>query len=141
MDRSKIPANLGMLIIRLFTGWFITRYGMELFHINDLISFLETEKIPFPVFTAYAAKIIELVGGTLLMVGLFTRWVTPPLMIVMYGVIFTTAHGSIFEGEFPFLFMLLFAVFMIQGAGEWSADHYLNNLFKPNLVPAKNESL
>lgn len=116
--------ELGMAIIRIFTGWFIFRYGRELFNIEELLKFLQKESFPFPVFSGYAAKIIELAGGILLAVGLFTKWVTPPLMVVMYGVIYTTAHGSIFEGEFPFLFLLLFAVFFLNGAGKWSLDYY-----------------
>jgi putative oxidoreductase len=126
---SKYLPTLGITIIRVFTGWFIIRYGLELFNINGLLDFLENENIPFPVFTGYAAKIIELLGGVCLILGLFTRWVTPPLMVVMYGVIYATAHGSIFEGEFPFLFMLLFGVFFINGAGKWSVDRWLQNRF------------
>lgn len=120
---------MGMTIIRIFTGWLILRYGRELFHIHDLLHFLQEGNVPFPAFTGYAAKIIELVGGACLIIGLFTRWVTPPLMVVMCGVIYTTANGNIFDGELPFLFLLLFAVFFIQGAGEWSADHWLQRKF------------
>jgi putative oxidoreductase len=113
---------IGMAVIRIFTGWFIIRYGRELFNIEGLLDFLKKENFPFPVFSGYAAKIIELAGGIFLMAGLFTRWVTPLLMVVMAGVIYTTAHGSIFEGEVAFLFLLLFAVFFFNGAGKWSLD-------------------
>jgi Predicted membrane protein len=116
-----------MTIVRVFTGWLIFRYGLELFHINELLDFLKKENFPFPVFSGYAAKIIELVGGACLILGIFTRWATPPLMAVMYGVIYVTANGSIFDGEFPFLFLLLFAVFFINGAGKWSLDNWLSN--------------
>ncbi len=121
---------VGMTLIRVFTGLFIFRYGLELFHIEALLAFLEKEGIPFPVFAGYAAKTIELIGGSCLMIGLFTRWVTLPLIVVMYGVIYATAKGSIFQGEFPFLFMLLFAVFFVQGAGKWSVDYWIENSFK-----------
>lgn len=124
---SKNLPGIGITIIRVFTGWFIIRYGLELFNIDGLLDFLKKENIPFPVFTGYAAKILEFVGGICLILGLFTRWVTPPLMVVMYGVIYTTAHGSIFEGELAFLFMLLFGVFWVIGAGKWSVDHWLAN--------------
>lgn len=132
----KIISPLGMTIVRVFTGWFILRYGLELFHIDALIDFLRKEGIPFPVFSAYAAKLIEFIGGICLMVGLFVRWVTPALMVVMYGVIYTTANGSIFEGEFPFLFLLLFAVFLINGAGEWSLDGLLKRARNQRGTPA-----
>lgn len=116
---------LGMTVIRIFTGWLILRYGLELFHIDDVLNLLKDANFPFPVVSGYAAKIIEFVGGICLIIGLFTRWVTLPLMVVMYGVIYTTANGNILEGQFSFLFMLLFAVFFIHGAGDWSVDGWL----------------
>lgn len=129
LNLKKNLTTIGMTIIRIFTGWFIFRYGLELFKIDGLLDFLRKENIPFPIFSGYAAKIIELVGGICLIIGLFTRWVTFPLMVIMYGVIYTTANGSIFQGEFPFLFMLLFAVFLINGAGKWSVDYLLAHKF------------
>lgn len=129
LSASKNLPEIGMAIIRVFTGYYIYRYGLELFNIEGLLDFLKKENILFPVFTGYAAKLIEFIGGICLIIGLFTRWVTPPLMVVMYGVIYTTAHGSIFEGEFPFLFMLLFGVFFIHGSGKWSVDYWLANKF------------
>ncbi len=119
----------GMTLIRIFTGYLIYRYGRELFNIEGLLDFLKKENIPFPVFTGYAAKIIELVGGIFLILGLFTRIVCILLMIVMYGVIYTTANGNFLEGEFPFLFLLLFGVFLINGAGKWSLDHVIAKRF------------
>ncbi len=115
----------GMTLIRIFAGYLIFRYGRELFNIEGLLDFLKKENIPFPVFTGYAAKIIELVGGIFLILGLFTRIVCILLMIVMYGVIYTTANGNFLEGEFAFLLLLMFGVFLINGAGKWSLDRLL----------------
>lgn len=125
MHLSKQTSTIGITVIRFFTGWFIFRYSLELFHIEGLLDFLRKEQFPLPVFMGYSAKIIEFIGGICLVLGLFTRWVTPALIIVMAGVIYVTAHGSILEGEFPFLFALLFGVFFFNGAGEWSLDHLL----------------
>lgn len=122
---SNEVAEIGLAVIRVFAGLFIARYGRELFHIADLLDFLENEKFPFPVFSGYAAKIIELAGGVMLMLGLATRWITPPLIAVMAGVIYLTAHGSIFEGEVAFLFLLLFAVYFFLGGGKWSIDYWI----------------
>jgi putative oxidoreductase len=115
----------GITLVRIMTGWLIFRYGQELFHITDLLNFLTKEGFPFPVFSGYAAKIIELVGGVCLMLGLLTRWVTPLLMIVVAGVIYVMNKGNIYQGELPFLFFLLFASFFFRGAGKWSLDHWL----------------
>jgi len=115
----------GNTLVRIMTGFFIFRYGRELFHIKDLLDFLTQSNFPFPVFSGYAAKIIELVGGILLILGFLTRWITPLLIIVMAGVIYTTAKGDIFQGELAFLYILLFAGFFFRGPGKWSLDHWL----------------
>lgn len=127
---SKGVWENGITFVRIAVGWMIFRYGLELFHIQDLLNFLIGEKFPFPVFSGYAAKIIELAGGILLILGLFTRWITPLLMITMWGVIYTTAHGNIFEAELSFLFFLVFAGFFFCGPGKWSLDHWLDIYFK-----------
>ncbi|MFN4313943.1 MAG: DoxX family protein [Chitinophagaceae bacterium] len=118
---------IGTALVRIMTGWLIFRYSRELFHIGDLLNFLRDSKFPLPEFSGYAAKIIEMVGGVCLMLGLFTRWITPPLMLTMAGVIYVTANGKIYEAELPFLFLLLFALFFLQGPGKWSLDHYFEN--------------
>lgn len=118
----------GLAIVRVMTGWLIFRHSWELFEIDGLIDFLTT-KFPLPVFSAYAAKLIELVGGICLMLGLFTRWVTPLLMITMAGVIYTMHNGKIYEGEHPLLFLLLFAIFFLVGPGKWSVEHWVMNRF------------
>jgi uncharacterized membrane protein YphA (DoxX/SURF4 family) len=68
-----------------------------------------------------------LAGGILLMLGLAVSWVTPLLMVVMWGVIYLTASGSIFEGELCFLYILLFAAFFFKGGGKWSLDHWIRS--------------
>ncbi|OJW32157.1 MAG: hypothetical protein BGO54_17245 [Sphingobacteriales bacterium 46-32] len=117
----------GLAIVRFITGWLIFRYSWELFQIGGLIDFLTSKKFPLPVFSAYAAKLIELLGGICLMLGLFTRWVTPLLMITMAGVIYTVHNGKIYEGEHPLLFLFLFAIFFLVGPGKWSVDHWVMN--------------
>lgn len=117
----------GIAIVRIITGWLIFRHSWELFHINGLLDFLTDIKFPFPVFSGYAAKLIEFAGGICLMLGLFTRWVSALLMITMAGVIYTMHNGRIYEGEHPLLFLLLFAIFLLAGPGKWSVDHWLTN--------------
>jgi putative oxidoreductase len=74
---TKGAWHIGILFVRVMAGIYIFRYGRELFHIDDLLKFLADTKWPLPVFSGYAAKIIELAGGVLLMLGLFTRIVYP----------------------------------------------------------------
>ncbi|KYP15346.1 DoxX family protein [Flavihumibacter sp. CACIAM 22H1] len=115
-----VPA--GITLVRALTGWLIFRHSLELFDINGLIDFLRQAKVPLPAFSAYTAKLIELVGGIFLILGLFTKWITPLLMLIMLGVIATMHHWNFYEGEHPLLFLLLFAAFFFYGPGPWSLD-------------------
>jgi putative oxidoreductase len=122
---TKGAWQLGILFVRVMAGIYIFRYGRELFHIDDLLKFLTDVKWPLPVFSGYAAKIIELCGGILLMLGLFTRITCALLMVVMLGVIFTMGHGDPFNAEGAALFFLLFAHFCFAGPGKFSLDYLL----------------
>lgn len=117
--------QLGIALVRVMAGIFIFRYGRELFHIEDLLDFLTKFNWPLPVFSGYAAKIIELAGGILLALGLFTRIVCVLLMIVMLGVTFTMGGGNPFNSEGASLFFLLFANFCFAGPGRFSIDYLL----------------
>ncbi|MFH6999298.1 DoxX family protein [Flavobacterium sp. FlaQc-57] len=117
--------NNGVFIIRIAVAFYIFKHSLELFDIQILIKFLTEINFPFPVFSAYTAKIIEFVGAILLAVGLFTKFITPLLITVMVGVIYTMSGGDIFNGELPFLFALHFALFFFIGPGKWSLDYLL----------------
>lgn len=122
---TKGAWHIGILAARVLAGIFIFRYGRELFHIDDLLDFLTKLNWPLPVFSGYAAKIIELVGGIMLALGFFTRIVSLLLMIVMLGVIFTMGGGDPFNSEGAALFFLLFAHFCFAGPGKYSLDYLL----------------
>ena len=122
---TKGAWHIGITAVRVMAGIFIFRYGRELFHIGDLLDFLTKFNWPLPVFSGYAAKIIELAGGILLALGLFTRIVCMLLMIVMLGVIFTMGGGDPFNSEGAALFFLLFANFCFAGPGKFSLDYLL----------------
>lgn len=117
--------HIGIALVRIMAGIFIFRYGRELFNIDDLLKFLTDVKWPLPVFSGYTAKIIELAGGVLLALGLFTRIVCVLLMIVMLGVTFTMGGGDPFNSEGASLFFLLFANFCFAGPGKLSLDYLL----------------
>jgi putative oxidoreductase len=77
---------------------------------------------------AYLGKATELVGGILLIAGLFTRFVSIPLVIDMSVVVIFMGNGKIFgDGQLPFLFLLFFLSFIIYGGGKWSLDNFLFN--------------
>lgn len=69
----------------------------------------------------------EIIGGVLLLVGLFTRWVSVLLaveMVVVYFYIYagTSPYPLVNQGETPILFAFIFIALAVIGAGEWSID-------------------
>jgi len=80
-----------------------------------------------PAFVIYVAGSIELVGGVLVMVGLFTSWAAflcSGLMAAAYWM----AHGTqaLFpiqnQGELAALYCFAFLLISARGPGIWSVD-------------------
>ena len=80
-----------------------------------------------PWFITYIAGPIELVGGLLILVGLFTTWaafLSSGLMAVAYWM----AHGTSAllpqenKGELAILYCFVFLLISAQGSGIWSID-------------------
>ena len=109
-------------LLRIVSGFLFLWHGAQKFF-NFPIDF------PYgplnPMLTA--AGTIELVGGTLIMIGLFTR----PAAFICSGtmaVAYWTAHGS--NGFFPIanggelaaLYCFIFLAIAARGAGIWSLD-------------------
>ncbi len=78
-----------------------------------------------------AAGILELVGGALMLIGLFTR----PVAFVLCGfmaVAYFMAHASqgnvlvpmLNKGEPAVLYCFVFLYFAVAGAGAWSVDAF-----------------
>jgi len=80
-----------------------------------------------PTFVIFVAGPIELIGGLLVMVGLFTRWAAffcSGLMAAAYWM----AHGFhhplpiINRGELAVLYCFVFLFIAARGSGVWSVD-------------------
>lgn len=76
-----------------------------------------------------AAGFLELAGGALLLIGMFTR----PVAFVLCGfmaVAYFMAHGSqgnvlvpmLNKGELAVIYCFVFLYFAVAGAGTWSVD-------------------
>ena len=85
---------------------------------------------PLPLFNAYAAATTEITGVVLLTLGLFTRLISIPLIVVMIVAITTVhlAHGfSAGDNgfEIPLYYMIFLLIFVSHGAGRFSLDHLI----------------
>ena len=80
-----------------------------------------------PAFVIYVAGSIELVGGLLVAIGLFTRWAAflcSGLMAAAYWMAHGTKHffPMLNGGELAALYCFVFLFIAANGAGIWSAD-------------------
>lgn len=123
--------NISLLLARLTIAYGFYSPAMQKWSdIPSVASWFSTLGIPFPTLNAYLAAGTELLGVILLTLGLFTRLISIPLIIVMIVAITTVhlAHGfSAGDNgfEIPLYYMLFLAIFASFGAGKFSLDHLL----------------
>jgi putative oxidoreductase len=92
--------------------------------------FGESLNMPFPLLNAYMAASTEMLGVVLLTLGLATRLISIPLMVVMIVAITTVhlQHGfSCGDNGFevPFYYLLMLFALLVGGAGRFSIDHLI----------------
>jgi putative oxidoreductase len=123
--------NLSLLFARLTIAYGFYEPSMQKWsNISNVADWFGTLGIPLPLFNAYLAAATEFLGVILLTLGLFTRLISIPLIIVMIVAITTVhlAHGfSAGDNgfEIPLYYMLFLAIFASFGAGKFSLDHLL----------------
>jgi len=119
-------ADAGLLLLRFGPG-FIMAYAHgwgKLVHFGeysaDFYNFLGLGGAISLALTVIA----ELFCSILIVIGLGTRLASIPLIIAMMVIVFDLNAGKpIFEFESPLLFMMIFVVLMITGAGKYSLDY------------------
>ena len=123
--------DIALLFARLTLAYGFYEPAMQKWSdISSVAAWFGTIGIPFPTLNAYLAASAELMGVILLTLGLFTRLISLPLIVVMIVAITTVhlAHGfSAGDNgfEIPLYYMLFLAIFASFGAGKFSLDHLL----------------
>ena len=109
-------------LLRIVAGFLFLWHGSQ-----KLFSFPVDAMAGVPAFITYGAGGIELIGGVLVMIGLFTRWaafICSGTMAVAYWM----AHGlnALFPiqngGELAALYCFIFLYIAAAGPGPWSVD-------------------
>ena len=109
-------------LMRIVTGFLFLWHGT-----SKLFGFPTPVPAEAPAFVLYVAGPIELIGGTLVMIGLFTRWsafLCSGLMAAAYWM----GHGLNAllpiqnQGEPAALYCFVFLYIAAAGAGIWSVD-------------------
>ena len=124
MERLVVWAPRVLSLLRIITALLFMEHGlMKLFHFPAP---QPGAPDPLPPILM-AAAVLEVVGGGLLVLGLFTR----PVAFILSGqmaVAYFMAHGSqgfwpaLNGGEAAILFCFVFLYLVFQGGGEWSLD-------------------
>jgi uncharacterized membrane protein YphA (DoxX/SURF4 family) len=75
---------------------------------------------------------LHLLGGAMILVGLFTRfWCLVQIPILIGAIMFVYARQGLFAGESDLLFsvivLILLAFFFVEGGGPLSLDSFLRN--------------
>ena len=123
--------SLSLLFARLAVAYGFYEPAMQKWSdIGSVATWFASIGIPFPTINAYMAASTELIGVILLTLGLFTRLISLPLMVVMVVAITTVhlTHGfSAGDNgfEIPMYYMLFLAIFASFGAGKFSLDFLL----------------
>jgi putative oxidoreductase len=123
--------SVSLLLARLVVAYGFYEPAMQKWSdISSVATWFGSIGIPFPTLNAYLAASTELLGVVLLTLGLFTRLISLPLMVIMVVAITTVhlTHGfSAGDNgfEIPLYYMLFLAIFASIGAGKFSLDHLL----------------
>jgi len=126
------------LLIRFMIGAVFLSEGIQKFLFPAVRGAGRFEKIglPYPEFLGSFVGFFEIAGGLLVLLGLFTRLASIPLIIIMLVAMATTkTHLLADKGFWEMLHgsrtdwsMLLGSIFLlIKGGGKWSADEKLQS--------------
>lgn len=113
-------------VLRIITALLFLAHGSQ-----KLLGFPVTDRVPDPFTMGWIAGVLELVGGALLVLGLFTR----PVAFVLSGLMaaaYFIAHApqSFYPvqngGDAAILYCFVFLYLVFAGPGPWSVDALRN---------------
>lgn len=126
--------NIVTTIMRVVFGILFLAHGMDKFNtgLGNVAGWFES--INIPGFLAYIVGPVELIGGILLILGLFTRYVSAILFIILLGAVLTTklSMGLLNGYELDLSFMIIALYLVFAETTRWSLDHLIFKKAKMN---------
>ena len=114
-------------VMRIVTAFLFMQHGGQ-----KLLGFPGPPRAPFELFSLIGlAGILELFGGLLILVGLFTR-PTAFLLSGFMAVAYFMVHAPrgfwtlLNAGELAVMYCFVFLYLSVAGGGEWSVDRILS---------------
>ena len=133
---KPIVGDLGLLLLRVFTGSLLIHHGYEkLANIENFAdAFVRPLHLPFPILLSYVAAFSEIVGSWLLITGLLTRMgalaVAGTISVAIYHAI-VTAGFNIYLLELLGLYFAAAIAVLACGPGCFSIDELLARRLEP----------
>jgi putative oxidoreductase len=129
-------AMKAILLIRILVGWVFLAEGIQKFLFPDSLGVGRFVKIgiPWPQVMAPFVGVVEIVCGSLLLIGLITRLATVPLLIDMAVALYSTKivtfakngfWGTLHEARTDLSMLLGLIFLLLVGGGAWSLDAWL----------------
>lgn len=123
--------SVSLLMVRLILAYgFYEPAKLKWSDISSVAEWFGSMGYPLPTLQAYMAATTEASGVLLLTLGLFTRLISIPLMVVMIVAIVTVHLPNGFEAgnngfEIPLYYIIMLFVLLTHGGGKFSLDWVL----------------
>ena len=127
--------DLPPLLFRLVLAYgFYGPAMMKLKNFSGIVEWFTSMGMPLPKLNALMATGTETAGFVLIFLGLATRIISIPLMVVMIVAITTVHLGNGFEAgnngfEIPVYYMLMLFSLLITGPGKYSLDALITKFY------------
>jgi putative oxidoreductase len=121
--------SFSLLFVRLALAYgFYTPALLKWSNFDSTVEWFVTLGIPFATLSAFIAASVETIAILLLFLGLFTRFISIPLMVIMLVAIalvhLTNGFSVVNNGfEIPLYYFLFLSILVTQGAGKFSLDY------------------
>jgi putative oxidoreductase len=132
----------GPLAVRVVVGWVFLWSGWTKLHfLPRMIENFRDWGIPAPEILTPFVSGMEFAGGLMLLLGLLTRVVAVPMMIIMVVAIASAKWAAVDSletllGFEEVSYLVMFAWLGIAGPGPVSLDHLILRALRPDRSPA-----
>jgi putative oxidoreductase len=135
-SKLEFTKDIPLLFMRLVLAYgFWGPAMMKWKNMDGIIDWFSGMGMPFPTVNAYLSASTEVAGSVLLLIGLGTRLISIPLMIVMLVAIFTVHISHGFEAgangfEIPLYYLIMLFTLLVYGPGRYSLEGLLRKMTK-----------
>tara|TARA_Y100000739_G_scaffold180159_1_gene158313 strand:- start:475 stop:915 length:441 start_codon:yes stop_codon:yes gene_type:complete len=123
----------GLFLLRIYLFFVLWYAGIgKIENVDKFSGYLGTLGVPFPEIVSWLVIIVEAGGAALLLIGLFVRWASIPLLVIMFfaGYLVHYDNGWSHEAngiEFAAIYGLMLFLLACLGGGKYlSLDYWVS---------------